>query len=66
MPKFKENINHIPPTHPCSLKQCNNSAPVKFHLELLLTTMNRKKSRSGVAPSAYRERIGRNQIPHAL
>ena len=36
MPKFKANMNYIPPSPPSSMKQCNKSATVKFHMELLL------------------------------
>ena len=32
------------------MKQCNKSATVKFHMELLLTTTTRKQSRSGATP----------------
>ena len=50
MPKFEANMNYIPPSPPSSIKQCNKSATVKFHMELLLTTMTRKQSRSGATP----------------
>ena len=33
MPKFEANMNYCPPS---SMKQCNKSATVKFHMELLL------------------------------
>ena len=33
------------------MKQCNKSATVKFHMELLLTTTTRKQSRSGATPT---------------
>ena len=36
MPKFEANMNYIPPIPPSSMKQCNKSATVKFHMELLL------------------------------
>ena len=36
MPKFKANMNYIPPRPPSSMKQCNKTATVKFHKELLL------------------------------
>ena len=36
MPKFEENINYIHASPPCSMKQCNKSATVKYHTELLL------------------------------
>ena len=34
MPKFEANMNYIPPSPPSSMKQCNKSATVKFHIEL--------------------------------
>ena len=34
MPKFEANMNYIPPSPPSSMKQCNKSATVKFHMEL--------------------------------
>ena len=49
MPKFEANMNYIPPSPPSSMKQCNKSATVKFHMELLSTT-TRKQSRSGATP----------------
>ena len=52
MSKFEANMNYIPPSPPSSMKQCNKSATVKFHMELLLTTTTRKQSRSGATPSA--------------
>ena len=51
MPKFQANMNYIPPSPPSSMKQCNKSATVKFHIELLLTTTTRKQSRSGATPN---------------
>ena len=51
MPKFEANMNYIPPSPPSSIKQCNKSATVKFHMELLLTTTTRKQSRSGATPA---------------
>ena len=50
MPKFEANMNYILPSPPGSMKQCNKSATVKFHMELLLTTTTRKQSRSGATP----------------
>ena len=50
MPKFEANMNYIPQSPPSSTKQCNKSATVKFHMELLLTTTTRKQSRSGATP----------------
>ena len=52
MPKFEANMIYIPPSPPSSMKQCNKSATVKFHMELLLTTTTRKQSRSGATPSS--------------
>ena len=40
-------IYYIPPS---PQQQCNNSATVKFHMELLLTTTTRKQSGSGTTP----------------
>ena len=53
MPKFEANMNYIPPSPPSSMKHCNKSATVKFHMELLLTTTTRKQSRSGATPCVY-------------
>ena len=36
MPKFEANMDYIHPIPPGSMKQCNKSAIVKFHMELLL------------------------------
>ena len=36
MPKFEANMNYIPPSPPSFMKQCNKSATVKFHMELLM------------------------------
>ena len=36
MPKFVANVNYIPQSPPSSMKPCNKSATVKFHMELLL------------------------------
>ena len=55
MPKFEANMNYIPPSPPSSMKQCNKSATVKFHMELLLTTTTRKQSRSGATPYSDRD-----------
>ena len=55
MPKFEANKNYIPPSPPSSMKQCNKSATVKFHMELFLTTTIRKQSRSGVKPNPCHE-----------
>ena len=49
--KFEANMNYIPPSPPSSMKQCNKSATVKFHMELLLTTTTLKQSRSGATPT---------------
>ena len=51
MPKFEANMNYIPPSPPSSMKQCNKSDTVKFHMERLLTTTTRKRSHSGATPS---------------
>ena len=53
MPKFEANMNYIPPSPPSSMKQCNKSATVKFHMELLLTTTTLKQSRSGATPICH-------------
>ena len=50
MPKFEANMNYIPQSPPRSMKQCNKSATVKFHMELLLTTTSQKQSHSGTTP----------------
>ena len=55
MPKFEANMNYIPPSPPSSMKQCNKSATVKFHMELLLTTTTRKQSHSGATPERMDE-----------
>ena len=38
IPKCEANLNYLPksPPHPSSMKQCNKSDTVKFHMELLL------------------------------
>ena len=36
LPKFEANTDYIPTSPPSSMKQCNKSAAVKFHMELLL------------------------------
>ena len=61
MPKFEANMNYILPSPPSSMKQCNKSATVKFHMELLLTTTTRKQSRSGATP-IYEKFCFRTQI----
>ena len=33
MPKFKANMNYIPPSPPSSMEYCNKSATVKFHMD---------------------------------
>ena len=48
-PKFKANMNCIPPNPPSYMKHCNKSAVVKFHVELLLTTTT-GQSCSGASP----------------
>ena len=42
MPKFEANMNYILPSPPSSTKQCNKSATVKFHMELLLNYYDRE------------------------
>ena len=54
MPKFEANMNYIPQSPPSSMKQCNKSATVKFHMELLLTTTTRKQSYSCATPLTFR------------
>ena len=44
MPEFEANMNYIPQGPPSFMKQCNKSATVKFHMELLLTTTTCKQS----------------------
>ena len=61
MPNFEENMNYIPPSPPSSMKQCNKSASVKFHMELLFTTTTRKQSLSGATP-LYTCRIPQNIV----
>ena len=36
MPHFKANMSYTPQSPPSSMKQCNKSDTVKFHMELLL------------------------------
>ena len=36
MPKFEANMIYIPQNPASSMEQCNKSATVKFHMELLL------------------------------
>ena len=61
MPKFEANMTYIPPSLPSSMKQCNKCATVKFHMELLLTSMTRKQSRSGATP-IYKKSCFRTQF----
>ena len=61
MPKFETNMNYTPPSPPSSTKQCNKSATVKFHMELLLTTTTRKQSRSVAIPNTRRSIRGGKQ-----
>ena len=35
MPKFEANINYLHPSPPISMKQCNKSATVNFHMEAI-------------------------------
>ena len=46
MSKFEANMNYIHPSSPSSMKQCNKSATVKFHMD----STTRKQSRSGATP----------------
>ena len=62
MSKFKANMNYISPGPPNSMKQCNKSATVKFHMELLLTTTTRKQSRLGATPAANTHGTYNNRI----
>ena len=57
MPEFEANMNCIPPIPPSSMKQCNKSATVKFHMELILTTTTRKQSCSGATPLTFRRHL---------
>ena len=50
VPKFEALMSYIPPSPPIAMKQCNKSANVKFHMELLLNTKTRKQSLSGATP----------------
>ena len=51
MSKFEANMSYIPPSPPSAMKQCNKSATVKFHMELLLTATTRKQSHSSATPN---------------
>ena len=50
MPKFETNMNYIHPSPANSMKQCNKSATVKFHMELL-------QSRSGATPYVHASHV---------
>ena len=50
LPRFEANMIYVPPSPPGSMKQCNKSANVKLHMELLLTTTARMQSRTGTTP----------------
>ena len=54
MPEFEANMNYIPPSPPSSMKQCNKSATVKFHMELILTTKTHKQSCNCATPLTFR------------
>ena len=54
MPEFEVNMNCTPQSPPSSMKQCNKSATVKFHMELLLTTTTLKQSCSCATPLIFR------------
>ena len=57
MSKFEANMNYIPPSPPSSMKQCNKSATVEFHMELFLTTTTQKQSCSGATPKGSFNRL---------
>ena len=57
MPEFEANMNYILPSPPSSMKQCNKSATVKFHMELILTTTTRKQSCSYATPLTFRRHL---------
>ena len=57
MPEFEANMTCIPQSPPSSMKQCNKSATVKFHMELLLTTTTRKQSCSCATPPTFRRHL---------
>ena len=57
MPDFEANINYIPQSPPSSMKQCNKSATVKFHMELILTTTTRKQSCSCATSLTFRRHL---------
>ena len=57
MPECEANMNNIPQSPPRSMKQCNKSATVKFHMELLLTTTTCKQSCSGATPLTFRRHL---------
>ena len=61
MPEFEANMNYIPQSPPSSMKQCNKSATVKFHMELILTTATRKQSCSCATPLIFRRHQRKNQ-----
>ena len=52
-PKFEENMNYVHPSPPISMKKCIISATVKFHMELLLTTLTWKQSCGGLKPLVF-------------
>ena len=53
MPEFEANMSYVPQSPPSSMKQCNKSATVKFHMELLLTTTTHKQSCSCATPLTF-------------
>ena len=53
MPEFEVYMNCIPQSPPSSMKQCNKSATVKFHMELQLATTTRKQSCSCATPLTF-------------
>ena len=62
IPQFEANMNYISPSPPSFMKQCNKSATLKFHMELLLTrkqasTTTRKQSCSGATLECTHSKI---------
>ena len=57
MPKFEANMNYIPPSPPSSMKQCNKSATVKFHMELLFPRYNGNNRDITVERNKFYEKI---------
>ena len=53
MPKFEANMNYIPLSPSSSTKQCNKSATVEFHMELLLILRHLHQTSSSKKISAF-------------